>query len=288
VLSYGALTRGTQSGRLRHRPPGGTDPRDLEFAVLDTETTGLDPRHDRICEIALVRLRGDGTVLDTYDTLVDPGMPIDNADFHGIVDADVRGAPLFPMIAPDLLDRMSGAILVAHNLAFDAGMLEVELRRAGLEPPDLVGLCTLTAGRAQLDLRSYRLPEIVRALTGAPPAHTHWALGDARACALVLGGLIGAAPRPMRYHGPPAPVLAVPQAAEPLASRPRAVGASPEPPGCPPYGTAVPAWRAAWRRHELDQDLCRGRFDRARRRRARLITFWRRLVHARPPSGQWG
>lgn len=272
VLSYGVLSRETE----------GTDPRVLEFAVLDTETTGLDPRHDRICEIALVRMRGDGTVLDTFDTLVDPACPIRNTDFHGIVDADVRGAPEFPLIAADLLDRMSGAILVAHNLAFDARMLEAELRRAGIAPSGLVGLCTLLASRSQLDVPSYRLPELVRTLTGAPPPRTHWALGDARACALLLGGLLGAGPRPLRYHGPPAPALAVPQASSAGgASRPRMIAIEPPAP-LPPYGIATDTWRNTWRHRELNPALCRGRFTPTRRRRAKLVAWWHALTHRTP------
>lgn len=280
VLSYGALLRET-----RLREAGGTDPRLLEFAVLDTETTGLDPRADRVCEIALVRMRGDGTVLDTYDTLVDPACPIRNTEFHGILDADVRGAPAFPEIAAELLDRMSGAILVAHNLRFDAGMLEAELRRAGLTPSGLAGLCTLTASRAQLDLASYRLPELVRALTGEPPPRAHWALGDARACALLLRGLVTDGPCPLRYHGPPAPPLAVPQAARPggSASRPRPA-LEESPPDLPPY--AAGSWAGLWRRRELDPEMCRGRFTPARRRRARVAAWWRavtrRSVRPRP------
>lgn len=270
MLSYGVLSRET----------GGTDPRALEFAVLDTETTGLDPRTDRVCEIALVRMRGDGTVVDTYDTLVDPACPIQNADFHGIVDADVRGAPEFSLIAGDLLGRMSGAILVAHNLPFDARMIEAELRRAGHDPPVLAGLCTLTASRSQLDLPSYRLPELVRALTGAPPPRTHWALGDARACALLLGGLLGAGPRPLRYEGPAAPALAVPLTARTGgASRPRPVALEPPPTLLPPYGTGAPGWRDAWRRRELDPERCQGRFTPARRRRARLAAWWHAVIH---------
>lgn len=276
VLSYGALSRTGPK-----RPSTGIDPCSLEFAVLDTETTGLDPHDDRICEVAVLRVRGDGTVLDSYDTLVDPARPIRNAGFHGIVDADVRGAPEFGAIAADLLDRMSGAILVAHNLAFDARMLAAELRRAGLAPPPLVGLCTLTTSRAQLDLPSYRLPAILRVLLGAPPPRPHWALGDARACALLLGGLLGAGPRPLRYHGPAAPAVALPEGARAFsstpASLPRAVaGAAPPEPLS--YGRGAPGWQAAWRPHELNPELCRGRFTPMRRTRARLAAWCRDLT----------
>ncbi len=71
MFSYGALTRGT-----------GVDPRSLTFAVLDVETTGLRPeRGARVCEIAIVRMRGDGEVVDEYATLISPERPIRN-DFY--------------------------------------------------------------------------------------------------------------------------------------------------------------------------------------------------------------
>ena len=71
MFIYGALTRGAD-----------VDPRALTFAVLDVETTGLHPnRGARVCEIAVVRMRGDGEVLDEYATRVFPEFPTRN-DFY--------------------------------------------------------------------------------------------------------------------------------------------------------------------------------------------------------------
>lgn len=256
MLRYGVLDRGQ----------GGIDPRGLEFAVIDTETTGLSPyAGDRVCEVALLRIRGDGTVLDSYATLVDPGCPITNTSLHGIGDADVAGAPGFARVADDLLARISGAVLVAHNLDFDARMLDAEFIRADRRLPDLTGLCTLVTSRAQLDLPAYRLTEVVRVLTGAPPDGVHRALDDARSCAVVLTELINRPPRPLRYRGPSGP----PQSGlpQPGTSAMSSVG-SPVVDlarSCLPTTVAEPAeesrpWHTAWRHVELDPDSCRGLF----------------------------
>ncbi|MEU0479985.1 exonuclease domain-containing protein [Streptosporangium sp. NPDC006013] len=62
MFAYGQLTR-----------VAGADPRNLTFAVLDVETTGLYPgKGSRVCEIGIVRMRGDGVILDEYSTLIDP------------------------------------------------------------------------------------------------------------------------------------------------------------------------------------------------------------------------
>jgi len=91
VFHYGRLTR-----------DGGADPRELTFAVLALQTTGLDVDWGaRLCEVAVVRMRGDGTVLDEYATLVNPGIPVGNTELHGITDAWMVGVPGFEQIAGD-------------------------------------------------------------------------------------------------------------------------------------------------------------------------------------------
>lgn len=189
MLRFGSLSR-------RRR---GVDPRSLVFAVVDTETTGLAPQAgDRICELAVLRVRGDGEVLDEYATVLDPCRPMRGTHWHGLTDADVAGAPRFPDVAGELLARLSGAVLVAHNLAFDGRMLAAELARARAVPTGIPGLCTLAQARAQLDLPGYRLASLLTALTGVPPDRTHAALPDAHWCARVLVELIAGAPGTLR------------------------------------------------------------------------------------------
>ena len=95
----------------------------MEFLVLDVETTGLDPKVDRVVEIGyaltdlLVRLESGAS-------LVNPGIPIppQASAIHHLVDEDVAGAPQLDSAVRMTLPKFSG-IYVAHNAPFDASFL---------------------------------------------------------------------------------------------------------------------------------------------------------------------
>ena len=76
-----------------------------DWAVVDVETTGLSPRYDRVVEVAVVRLSARGEEIETWTTLVDPERDMSAARFNGLSAADVRGAPAFAQIMPDVLGR---------------------------------------------------------------------------------------------------------------------------------------------------------------------------------------
>lgn len=193
-------------GQLTRRQ--GIDPRNLVFAVVDLETTGLHPaKGSRICEIGIVRMRGDGTVLDEYSTLVDPRLRITNDEYHGITNADVKGAPAFEHVAGDVLAYLSGAIVVGHNLEFEDAFLTAEFGRLGINLPGVPGLCTLVTSRSQLDRYGYRLDDVAGLITGEWPCASHSALGDARTLAWTLSKLIAEAPQPLAWAGPAPMVL---------------------------------------------------------------------------------
>ena len=81
---------------------------DTEFAVVDVETTGLFPeQHDRIIEIAVVRIDQSGKTLTEYATLVNPLRDIGPSYLHGITSRDVTNAPEFSEIAGDALHAIS-------------------------------------------------------------------------------------------------------------------------------------------------------------------------------------
>lgn len=110
---------------------------DLPLAVIDVETTGLEPGEDRIIEIGIVHFE-DGEVVEVYGELVDPEqeLPEDVTDITGITEADLEGKPTFDEIADEVEDRLSGSGIVAYNLDFDRGFVEAELERAGFAWPD--------------------------------------------------------------------------------------------------------------------------------------------------------
>ena len=167
---------------------------DHEFCVLDVETTGFSPRlGDRVVEIATVRMRGDGTVLAEWSTLIDPGRDIGAGHVHGVTATDVVGAPSFADVVGDILHYVSDAVLVAHNFRFDRGFLAAEFTRAGLDLPEFPALCTLSLGSlVQPGGASRRLKACCDRL-GIDLPNEHDALADARATAKILAAYLAMA-----------------------------------------------------------------------------------------------
>jgi len=103
--------------------------------VLDTETTGLDPKQGhRIVEVAAIEL-GNRKVSDrNFHRYLNPEREIDSgaAQVHGLTLERLQNEPKFAEIAPALLEFLSGAELIIHNAPFDVGFLNKELELAGL------------------------------------------------------------------------------------------------------------------------------------------------------------
>lgn len=96
-----------------------------EYAVIDTETTGLDGSVDKIVEVGAVRFR-DGVEIARFETLVNPGIPIPPgaSAVHHITDEDVVGKPSPEQAYAQLFEFVAGcAMLVAHNAPFDSSFL---------------------------------------------------------------------------------------------------------------------------------------------------------------------
>jgi DNA polymerase-3 subunit epsilon len=111
---------------------------DQTIAFVDVETTGTDPRSDRIIELGIVMGRG-GEVRERLRWLVDPEVAISReaSEVHGITDADVAGQPRFPEVVGEVLRCFEGAIAAAYNAPFDRGFLMAEIERAAVAPSDL-------------------------------------------------------------------------------------------------------------------------------------------------------
>ena len=114
---------------------------------------------------------------------------------HGITDDDLATAPRFADIAGRLATELDGAVVTAHNLAFDAPFLAAEWGRAGVDRPLAPGLCTLTLARALHPGRAegYSLAACSAAAGIAQP-EAHRALADARVTADLLAALLDAVP----------------------------------------------------------------------------------------------
>jgi len=169
---------------------------DLRYVVFDTETTGLEPRSgDEIVQIAGVRLV-NGRILrgEAFDMLVNPGrhIPAGSTAVHGIDDAQVRGAPDIVAAGQRFHDFCEGAVLVAHNAAFDMaflGMKEARIGRAFDHPT----LCTVLLSAALFPHSNDHTLDALATRFGIalPPECRHTALGDALATAEVFRQMLG-------------------------------------------------------------------------------------------------
>jgi DNA polymerase-3 subunit epsilon len=105
--------------------------------ILDTETTGLDPRRgDRIIEIAAVELVNGSLTHNKFHQLINPERDIPEVAFnvHGISMAMVADKPKFAEIAADFLTFVGPDTIVAHNAEFDMNFINCELERIGTPP----------------------------------------------------------------------------------------------------------------------------------------------------------
>jgi DNA polymerase III epsilon subunit family exonuclease len=155
-----------------------------ELVVIDTETTGTDPKMADLLEVAAVKVKGT-EIVDRWSTFVNPGRPIVGNQMHGITDSDVAGAPSPKEAADQLLAFVGDAKIVGHNVGFDLGFIE-EAKGDGFRFGTGSYLDTLVIAREGYPgAESYKLPELAR-FFGVDLSQSHRALPDAEATANLL------------------------------------------------------------------------------------------------------
>ncbi|MCB4757184.1 MAG: hypothetical protein LHV69_09205 [Elusimicrobia bacterium] len=163
---------------------------EIDFCVVDTETTGGSAAADRVIEVAVFRVN-DGIVLEKFHSLINPERPIPAwiTAFTGIDDEMVEKAPTFEEIAPALRKILSKGIFTAHNASFDYRFLQQEFCRLE-EPLERPTLCTVRLARRLFpDLRSRGLDALCEHLL-IDIWDRHRAAGDAEATVYVFKNLL--------------------------------------------------------------------------------------------------
>ena len=161
-------------------------PLDQEYIAFDIETTGLRVFENAMTEIGAVRFRGK-EILDTFNTFVDPGMPIpeENTRLTGIRDIDVQGAPKPAEAMRMFLDFCGDTPLIAHNADFDTGFMSDACHQAGI-PFEPVYLDTLPMAQFLLpDLKRHKLDMVSNRLS-LPDFNHHRASDDAMVVARIM------------------------------------------------------------------------------------------------------
>ena len=101
--------------------------------VLDTETTGLDPkRGDRLIEIGCIELINRNPTGVEFHAFINPqdrDVHPDAERVHGISSVFLKDKPLFSAVANDFMDFIGASMLVIHNATFDIGFINMELER---------------------------------------------------------------------------------------------------------------------------------------------------------------
>ncbi len=149
------------------------------LAFVDLETTGTSTTKDRITEIGIVLVDGEG--VREWSRLVFPEMriPAYIEQLTGITNQVVEGAPLFSEVAEEIAELLNGRLFIAHNACFDYGFLKNEFKRVGLHFQPQV-LCTVKLSRALFpQFPKHNLDSLIER-HGLTAADRHRALADAQ------------------------------------------------------------------------------------------------------------
>ncbi|MDR0556820.1 MAG: 3'-5' exonuclease [Treponema sp.] len=99
------------------------------FVAFDLETTGLDPKKDRIVEIGAVKFDKNG-IISRFSVLIYPGVsiPAGASAVNNITDDMLKDKPSLDAVFPDFLRFINDAVVIAHNAPFDCGFINEGLK----------------------------------------------------------------------------------------------------------------------------------------------------------------
>lgn len=150
------------------------------YVCLDLETTGLEPKKDKIIEIGAIRVE-NGRVTDRLETFVNPDRKLEDriVELTGIRDEQLTGAPYIKDILPEFMDFVKDSVLLGHSIQFDYAFI----KRAAVNERisfERKGIDTLKIARKFLpDLESRSLTYLCRHFGITHSAHR--AMADAEA-----------------------------------------------------------------------------------------------------------
>lgn len=106
---------------------------DRDLIIIDTETTGMSAFHNRVIELAMIRV-SKNKIVDKFTTLINPQKRISPfiSSFTGITNEELEDAPLFEDVKERVMELLNDAVFVAHNVRFDYSFIKTELKRVGI------------------------------------------------------------------------------------------------------------------------------------------------------------
>ncbi|MEI6277235.1 MAG: exonuclease domain-containing protein [Prolixibacteraceae bacterium] len=163
----------------------------MNYSIIDVETTGSSPGNGKITEIAIYLFNGT-EIIDSFISLVNPecGIPWNITKLTGITNEMVETAPKFYEIAKKIVEITANTTFVAHNASFDYSFVREEFKRLGYDYKRKT-LCTVSLSRKLIPgHRSYSLGNICQDLN-IPIEGRHRAAGDALATVSLFAKIMG-------------------------------------------------------------------------------------------------
>ncbi|MDF2838228.1 MAG: DnaQ family exonuclease/DinG family helicase, partial [Paenibacillus sp.] len=159
----------------------------MKYAILDLETTGHSSEDD-IIQVGVVIVSDNMEIVDTFSSFVKPTVPIPPfiTQLTGITEEAVADAPELSDVLLRLIPLLDDAVLIAHNVGFDAGFLNQSLERCGYFPFTGSRLDTIELLRILYpSITTYQLGAVAE-LFGIKHEHHHRADSDALATAHIF------------------------------------------------------------------------------------------------------
>ena len=151
-----------------------------DYVCIDLETTGLNPKRDRIIEIGAVKVR-DGKVVETFQQLIDPKQQLEERveELTGISSKELEGQPTIQEVFPALQEFLGEDVLLGHRVLFDCSFLKRTFTNEKI-PFERKGIDTLKLARQFVtDCESKKLESLCKHYGIKQQAHR--ALSDAQA-----------------------------------------------------------------------------------------------------------
>ena len=155
----------------------------MEYIALDFETANRYP--ESACSIGMSLMDEEGSELDRYYSLICPPVlyfdPVCTS-VHHLREAEVKRAPTFKELWPEISSFIGTRPLVAHNARFDISVLNESALAYGIVVPNYEYYCSMQITRKLVKgYSSYSLSYIVPELLGFN-YNAHLASDDAYAC----------------------------------------------------------------------------------------------------------
>lgn len=176
----------------------------IRFVVLDCETTGLDPRRDRIITIGAVAVTdGEIALHDAFEVMLELDYNRASVTVHGITRDETAGAMREPEALADFLAYLGDGVIVGHHIGHDIQCLNVALERNGfpvlgnrsLDTMDLTLHCKDAGAFDGVALPEGFSLDSLCLMFGVTPHDRHTAGGDAFITAQIFLRLLRAAKR---------------------------------------------------------------------------------------------